>query len=481
MAATLGILTTSASAAGPASPDELAAYPNYFQLLASTNALLQDDRVQVEGEETPEEEQRAGTELIAPQVYRQIADSLFTTSELGITRPGEIQTVPRYALKLGEARVFAQYRQTVRYEDNVFLTDTEGARRRAGIPDPGKDARKWDVRIEERPGLFADVPFSGGDHHFNIGYEANFVNFMRRHQGTGFVEQFAAANVDLKFQNVRFATGDRYELRYDPIETQFAGVQNGAQATNQLKRGINTAWYQGAIQPEDSKLEFEHDFNYEYSDYKGPGTITRADRDELTAAFLAGYYSETDLRWFIEYDYVTRRQREHFIGDSFFNRYSLGVNGRLGENFRTYTRMGWRHELIEVGEPIGDPHSRDGDIDISSDNQWTIDEYTVLSLKYIRESQFSIQANLQEVDHGEIAVDYTLYQNLQSRVGYYIEKVDPTQGESFTSGGVGIGLKYVMSDQSDFDLDYTYRYRIANEPGSDYNDNVLAASFTFKF
>ncbi|MBI1851733.1 MAG: hypothetical protein HYR85_15435 [Planctomycetes bacterium] len=479
MAASLGIFTTAAAAAGPTSFVDPATYPSYYKLLVADADLLQDDTIQEEEEEEQPEEERANAERIPAEVYQRLADALTTASETGLTRPGEIQTLPRYALKMGDVRLFPQYRQTVRFDDNIFLTDTVAGRRRAGFTNPEKDARKWDIRFEEKPGIFAEVPFAGGEDTFNVGYEANFVNFMRRHQGFGFIEQFAGANVNLKFNNLRFKTGDRYELRYDPIETQFAGVSSGGQITNQLKRGINTYWYEAALNSD--KLELENDFKYEYIDFKGPGFITRADRDELTYSFIGGYYAESDLRFFLEYDYVTRRQREHFIGDSFFNRYSIGVNGKLGDSIQTFSRIGWRHELLETNAPIGDPDGRDGGVDVSSDNSVQLDEYTQLKLEYVRESEFSIQSNWQIVDHGEVGLQYTLYQNLLGKVGYFIEHVDPSRGDTFTSGGFGVGIKYVIEERVDFDMDYAFRYRIANAAGSDYYDHSISAALTFKF
>ncbi len=475
----LGLAAVPAFSAGPVSSPNAGAYPNYYELMLENLALLQgEDQEEEEVSSEGEEPERVS---ITPELYTEVASAIVGHAELGLVRPGEINTVPRFAYKFGDFRLFPRYRQEVRYDDNIFLTDTASARRDAGIPNPDQDARKWDVRFEERPGLFVDYPFGGGDHSLHFGYEANFVNFMRRDQAFGFIEQFAGAGVNLRGNNWKFDAGDRYELRYDPVETQFAGVGTGTQPVNQMKRGINTADYRAGLSV--GKLEFEQGYVYQNEDYKGPGFITRADRDEQTVTALGGLYTREDFRWFLQYDYVTRRQRESFIGDTFFNRCSLGVNGKLSEQVETRSRVGWRHQLCETGEAVGDDTSRDGGIDVSSDSRFWLDSKTLMLLSYVRTTEFSIVSNFQLVDHGEVAIQHNLQSNVVGRLGYFIERDDPSKrgADSFTSGGAGAGFKYVIEDWIDFDAGYTFRYRISNSPGNDYNNNLVSAAFTLKF
>jgi hypothetical protein len=475
IAVLLGLAPATAVATGPSTSADPSLYPNYAELVRQNLALLQQDDYLDEEEEVEAPEKVR----IDPEAFLELSADILTTSELGLSRPGEIQTRPRFGYKLGNARLFPRYRQTVRFDDNIFLTDTKAERRRAGVMDPDRDARKWDVRIEERPGLFMELPFGGGDHNLRAGYEANFVNFVRRHQGFGFIEQYAGAALNLKGNNLYLSAGDRYELRYDPIESQFAGVGVPGRPTNQLKRGINTAYYRVGLNA--GKLNLEQGLTHENIDFKGPGTITRADRDELTFTVLAGLYTRDDLKLFFQYDYHTRRQFESFIGDTFFHRYSVGVSGKLGEDLETLTRVGWRHQLNEVNRAIGDQDSRDGGIDISSDTRLRLAEDTFLTLQAVRESQFSIIANFQIVQHGELAIEHLLYQNVLVRLGYFVDHVDPslTGAPSFLTGGAGIGMKYIIEDW--FDWDYAYRYRISRSPASDFSNNLVTAALNVKF
>ena len=228
--------------------------------------------------------------------------------------------------------------------------------------------------------------------------------------------------------------------------------------------------------------------NRNYSDHE----FTLADRTEFEGHIRVSYSLRQELALYVEYAHGEITKNNTRLNDGSYDNLVFGIDGAYGFGpgqrlqgtiFAGVQRNEFDDQKVyRVGSDT--LHTDDGDDknDLKAGVQlrYLMGTRTQIRLIYIRTTAFSLEGDYQTVDRIDLSGDYTIIRGLVGRVGGYGEWDRPSMTSDVYRYGGGAGVRYMINDFLDADLNYEARYRQDTDKlGNDYEDYRVILGLTF--
>lgn len=378
-----------------------------------------------------------------PVGWQSLRQELFLSGESSLNDPGRIEPQPRNLFKLGPVEILPKLDEQLVYDDNVFLTER---------------GKKDDFILRTGVGAVADYHFGEGAHRLSAGYDMTRDWFIGG-EAKNFVEQLASAQLELRFNKLQFAVGDRYEDRTDPILSVFTG---------KIERTINTVHGRAAWRDETWQLELRAQRSTTAFDDKA---FQGFDRDEDFASLEFSKAAEDDVWGFARVDAMARSFDHAGLNDMDGVAASVGVRAKKGEELDGMVRIGARFESFDDGAATdADDHATTPELEARV--RWWVVKSGAFEVRLDRTTEFSPVSNYETASRGEVTWMQQLESRLSARLGGGVEHVDPSNTDApFVRYTLGAGLRYALLDNAD--LTFAWRLRLRNTRAStgDYAGN----------
>jgi hypothetical protein len=384
--------------------------------------------------------------------WQALTDNLFISGERGIANPGDVEPEPRRALQFGTLAILPKFDETVVYDDNVFLTDTD---------------EQDDFILRTRAALLADWAIGTSGHRLTAGWDMT-RNWFMGGEAKNFVENLASAQLDLNFRKLRFSIGDRYEDRTDPILAVF---------TAKIERTINTIYGNGGWYSDSDYIEVKAqsvDTQYDSPTYQG------FDRDEGLAYAEYGWLLDDELWAFARAGAINRDFDQMQLNDMTGATASVGVRFKRAPTLDAYVRVGARFESFD-DYAATDSDDSAVNPDVEARAMWWPTRVDGIDARYVHTTEFSPVSDYEVLDRIEVGWTRLLTGRLRGRTGFGFENVDPSDvADTFWRFSVGAGVTWRLVDFVDLTANWRVRIRQTDVPNGDYTGNQFSVGLAVR-
>lgn len=355
---------------------------------------------------------------------------------------------PQGTLKLfGAIRVHPSLRQTVTYDDNIFLTPRD---------------REDDVVSVTSVGARLDL--LPGNWECTAGTRFRWEEFLD-HGDESHADWVTDLHVNYRGRTLKFELRNTFEMIEEPVNQVVA---------RRLERVVNTAGL--AVRGEFARVGFDVEAEDVNMDFRAPfGDLDhREDSVGLTGRVLVASERTLFLQYllgFVDYfrDFRADYQTHEVLG---------GWRGRLSAKTEGEAAAGWLVQAIDppagrvAGPEYNGPTGR-------AQFAWSPTPRLAFRVRYRTGVQFGQLSTWQRVDRGELSVEWRRPQvELVTRCFGYVENNDPPGLPPFLNSGVGVTVDWDWQPWLSVGAGAEYRWRVTDIPDADYRNVRAWVHFT---
>lgn len=431
------------------------------------------------------------------ETFFRLAQDFVTTSEIGVRRLGHVPIWPRGELKVGRMRIFPYIREGAEYESNYFNERVTGR-------DPAAPAngRKGSYVWTNTAGLMGDALFMNGRLRISASAEGNWDFRAERNQEDTFELDTQLGAAYTFPSGVWIRGGYAYEKRTDAVEVEQTGEFQRTNSRLFLYWGLNRDILFG------SKARFDMGVTVRNVDPKDDDALGSVDRTETEYYLKASYpFWKQTTRVFGRVTYRDDNREASTLNDGEVYGFDAGIEGNFpimqGETrgLRGTMSVGFDHALYENDDFVDDGvrFQRDDDdrhtnVSLSMALQYVMSSRQSVDLRLIRTNQFSVRSNFQVTDRADLAYSHNITPRLVGRASAFVEHSNPSgetpplapdvrfapddpnrirsPNRNINRGGVGLGLRYRLTDWADLDASWDYTRRNERSENSYTNHRV---------
>lgn len=355
---------------------------------------------------------------------------------------------PQGALKLfGAIRVHPSLRQTVTYDDNIFLTPRDREDDVVSVTSVG-------LRLDLLPGNWECI----------VGSRFRWEEYLD-HRDESHADSVTDARVSWRGRTLRFEVHDTFEVIEEPVNQVVA---------RRLERVVNTVG--AAVRGEFARVGFDVEAEDANRDFREPfGDLDhREDSVGLTGRLLAA--SERTL--FVQVQFGLVDYFRDFRSDYQTLEGLAGFRGRLSAKVEGEVAAGWLVQVIDppaggtAGPEYNGPTGR-------AQLAWSPTPRLALRARYRTGVQFGQLSTWQRVDRGELSGEWRRPQlQLVTRLFGYLENNDPPGLPPFLNSAVGCTIDWDWQPWLSLGAGVEYRWRVTDIPDADYANLRAWVHFT---
>lgn len=424
------------------------------------------------------------------ETFFRLAQDFVTTSELGVRRLGHVPIWPRGELKVGRMRILPYVREGAEYESNYFNEPVSGR------PDTDpKNGRKGSYAWTNTAGLLGDALFMNGRLRISTSVEGNWDFRAEKSQEDTFEldSQLGAAYTFPSGFWIR--GGYAYEKRTDAVEIDQTGEFQRTNTRGFLYWGFNRDILFG------SKAQFDMGVTVRNVDPQEDDTFGTVDRTETEYYMKVSYpFWKKTTRAFARATYRQDSREDDSLNDGDVWGFDVGIEGNFpilqGETrgLRGTMSIGFDQGVYEDDDYFADDVrlERDDDdrhtnLSVSVALQYIISSRQSVDLRLVRANQFNSNSNFQVNNRADLTYNHNITPRLVGRVSGFLEHANPSgenppfspdvvyepddpnrlrdSNRNINRGGVGLGLRYKLTDWADLDASWDFIRR--NEESED--------------
>jgi hypothetical protein len=330
--------------------------------------------------------------------------------EIPVLSTGFLSFTPESEIDLGFGRLFAFLGETILYEDNVYLAESD---------------KTSDFSFNTTPGIFTEM-FSG-EHRLRLFYAPTFRNYVDEND-LNTVNHDGSIDIRLDFVDAYVRIADTLTMTQDTATIGLPGRVD--RTTNRLEAEVGALFGDLGV----GILGRWHTRVY------GEEIPEWQDLTEASLGFFGRWTPHVDYALLLEYDLLKRRYREAVLNDSTTHTILVGVEGRPLEYLDYFAKAGIALLRAEDNGLVDD----DSDLNtlaLEAEVRLRLKDGLASRLWYVQRPEYASFSNYQMAHRGGLTIDLELDPGwLYLRGQGYIEKANPSNEPSFKLYSVGLSV-----------------------------------------
>ena len=399
--------------------------------------------------------------------FMRLAQDYLHVTEIGARSIGTVPLWPRGQLKIGPILLFPYLTGHVSWTNNVFQES---------------DSRSsW--FLTAGAGFTGQYGFMQGRGSFTFGLDYVHKEYLQR-DNLAYDELVGGVGLAYKFpRGLWIKGGVKWERLVDPIGVEFKGEVK----RNQWYPYIDLGWDEVF----GNKFNLQVGFDVTIVEFDKEEFDT-ADRDEYRAHAKISYpFMKSGARVYVVYSYTWDNRPSDYQNDLHSgHQISGGIEGDIplvqSGRLTGYAEIGYRRNLYGGSKPIKpvvdtDDSDQGSTVTFGTGLRYQVSPKTSADLRAFRDIAFSARGNYQVKTRVDASVNQNVMRDLVARLAGYFEHAKPSDGNTITRFGGGVGARYFLIDNVDLDLSLNWDNRNTAQEGYDTTQFVGSFGVTIYF